>query len=260
MGRLLNQAVDAGLNFFDTALSYGESEDRLRRHLGHRRSEILLSTKVGYGVPGHADWTPGCIEAGVDQALRNLGCEHLDVVHLHSCPVDVLENGGIIEPLQRAVADGKVRVAAYSGDNEALAWAVDSGAFGAVQASLNFVDIANRSTLQRAQDAGIGVLVKRPLANAPWRFEQRPDADDLRTYWDRWQALRAPDFGIDPAELALRFALGHSQVSACLVGTSKPKNLRSAVESAERGPLPDDILDALGARHREVAGEWPAMI
>ncbi|MEO1338252.1 MAG: aldo/keto reductase, partial [Myxococcota bacterium] len=47
IGQLLNQAVDLGINLFDTALSYGLSEDRIRRHLGPRRHEVLLSTKVG---------------------------------------------------------------------------------------------------------------------------------------------------------------------------------------------------------------------
>ena len=55
VGRMLNAAVDAGVNFFDTAPSYGISEARIGRHLGHRRAEVVLSTKLGYGVAGTPD-------------------------------------------------------------------------------------------------------------------------------------------------------------------------------------------------------------
>ncbi len=260
MGALLNHAVDRGVNLFDTALSYGLSEDRIRRHLGPRRNEILLSTKVGYGVPGHADWTPGCIAAGIDQALGNLGVEHLDIVHLHSCPTEVLANDGVIEPLLMAVEAGKVRVAAYSGDNDALGWAVASKRFGGVQASFNVVDTANAETLYRAADLGIGVLVKRPLANAVWRFDSEPEAPDQRAYWTRWRALGASDFGIAPEALAIRFALGHPAATACLIGTSKPANLERAIDAASLGPLPDDVVAAIEARRQTVGAGWPAII
>jgi aryl-alcohol dehydrogenase-like predicted oxidoreductase len=60
-GRLLNQVLDAGVNLIDTARGYGLSEERIGRHLAHRRPEFLLSTKVGYGIPGVADWTYDCI-------------------------------------------------------------------------------------------------------------------------------------------------------------------------------------------------------
>lgn len=260
IGALVNLAVDRGMNLFDTALSYGLSEDRIRRHLGHRRNEILLSTKVGYGVPGHPDWTPGCIAAGIDQALGNLGVDHLDIVHLHSCPTEVLANGGVIEPLLAAVEAGKVRVAAYSGDNDALDWAVDSKRFGGIQASYNLVDTANGDALRRAAEQGIGVLVKRSLANAVWRFDGEPGAPDQQAYWTRWRALGLADLGIAPEELALRFVVGNSAAAACLVGTSKPANLLRALDVAALGPLPDDVVTVIEERRQRVGAGWPAVI
>src|SRR5690242_5287133 len=65
-GQLLNAAVDLGVTLFDTAPSYGLSEERIGRHLGHRRDGLVLSTKVGYGSVGHKDWTYGCVAAGID--------------------------------------------------------------------------------------------------------------------------------------------------------------------------------------------------
>ena len=66
--QLLHHALDLGLTLIDTARSYGLSEERIGRHLGRRRDEFVLSTKVGYDAPGHPDWTYGCVIAGVDAA------------------------------------------------------------------------------------------------------------------------------------------------------------------------------------------------
>src|SRR5688572_13935144 len=62
---LLGAALDAGIRLVDTARGYGLSEERIGRHLARRRDEFLLSTKVGYDVPGFENWTGPCITAGV---------------------------------------------------------------------------------------------------------------------------------------------------------------------------------------------------
>lgn len=70
--RLLNQVLDAGINLIDTARGYGMSEERIGCHIAHRRSEYVLSTKVGYGIPGFPDWTYDCIVAGVEAACQRM--------------------------------------------------------------------------------------------------------------------------------------------------------------------------------------------
>jgi aryl-alcohol dehydrogenase-like predicted oxidoreductase len=88
-GRILNEALDLGITFFDTARSYGLSEERIGRHLSHRRGEYVLSTKGGYGVDGLADWTEQAIARGIDEALVRLRTDVIDVFHLHSCDAHV---------------------------------------------------------------------------------------------------------------------------------------------------------------------------
>ena len=61
--RLLNGALDAGINLIDTARGYGLSEERIGNYLSARRDEFFISTKVGYSIPGHKDWTAGCVTA-----------------------------------------------------------------------------------------------------------------------------------------------------------------------------------------------------
>ena len=100
---LLHGVLDAGINLLDTAPSYGSSEERIGRVLAGRRGDCVLSTKCGYGVPGVEDWTGPCITQGIERALARLRTDVLDIVHLHSCPVEVLERPGVVDALQRAV-------------------------------------------------------------------------------------------------------------------------------------------------------------
>lgn len=240
-GRLLNEVLDLGVNLIDTARGYGLSEERIGRHIAHRRSDYLLSTKVGYGIPGIPDWTYHCVIAGVDAALARMRCEVLDIVHLHSCPLPLLQRGEVTAALQDCQRAGKLRVVAYSGDNEELAYALASGAFGAVQTSISVCDQANLAAhLPAAQARGIGVIAKRPLAGAVWRHAQRPGDFAEGQYWDRWQAMGLHDAlaGDDPGAIALRFSAHLDGVASSIVGTGKLAHFRQNLAAVAKGPLP----------------------
>lgn len=258
---LLHGVLDSGINLIDTAPGYGLSEERIGRHLYGRRSEFVLSTKCGYGVPGVEDWTPECITRGVDQALQRLRTDVLDVVHFHSCPVEVLQRPGLIEALVRAVEAGKVRAAAYSGDNAALEYALGTGAFTVVQTSVNVFD---QRAIDRgvawAREKGVGVIAKRPLGNAPWRFNERPGAHDIGEYWHRMRTMALDSRGLDWGEVALRFAAHVPGVSTCIVGTGRLDNLRRNLRTLEQGPLPTDFVDAIREAFRRNDAGWDGMI
>lgn len=263
-GALLNQVLDAGITLIDTARGYGLSEQRIGRHLAHRRSEFVLSTKVGYGVEGVPDWTYDCIVQGVERALRLMKTEWLDIVHLHSCPLPVLQQGDVVRALTDCRAAGKLRVAAYSGDNAEVDFAISDdagGAFGSVQTSVSLCDQAHLAhhRAARADHAGIGVIAKRPLAGAVWRHAQRPDDFAEGQYWDRFRAmgLTARE---DWADVALRFVAFHSGAASAIVGTARLHNLRRNLDAIARGPLPAALavdLRAAFGRHGEA---WPGLI
>ncbi len=261
-GRLLNRALDLGLTLVDTAPGYGLSEERIGRHLAHRRPEFVLSTKLGYGVPGVPDWTGECIARGVDLALARLRTDVLDVAHLHSCPLETLLSAGVVEALLAAVRAGKVRVAAYSGENEALAWAVSSGTFGSVQASVSVCDQRSLSgPLALATSRGLGVVAKRALANTPWNpGAAHPDDAAAAAYRGRWAALHLGDLGLDPAELAIRFAAFAPGVSTAIVGTRRLEHLAQIQAHAAKGPLPAEIRAEAESRFAALGQDWPGMI
>jgi aryl-alcohol dehydrogenase-like predicted oxidoreductase len=258
---LLGAALDAGVTLVDTARSYGHSEARLGRFLAGRRERIVVSTKGGYGIPGVPDWTAACITAGVDAALGRLGTDHVDVFLLHSCPRETLERGEVIEALAAAVRAGKVRVMGYSGEGEALAWALRSGRFGALETSVNLCDQRGiDEVLPTALGLGLGVIAKRPLANAAWRFAERPVGDYAETYWERLQAM-----GFDPAplswdELAIRFAVGVAGVSSAIAGTASAAHLGRLSGFVAAGALPPERVEALRAAFRRGDRGWVGQV
>jgi aryl-alcohol dehydrogenase-like predicted oxidoreductase len=260
-GRLLHGVLDAGITLIDTAPSYGTSEERIGRHLQRRRGEFVLSTKCGYGVPGVEDWTGPCITQGIELALRRLRTDVIDVMHFHSCPVDVLGRPGVVEALTRAVEQGKVRVAAYSGDNHALAHALNMRRFGSIQVSVNLFDQrAIDWGIARAREQGVGVIAKRPLGNAPWRFWERPEAQDVALYWSRMRQMALEARGLDWGEMALRFAAFVPGVASCIVGTTKLENLLRNVKALEHGPLAPEHVSHIRDAFRRNDHGWDGQI
>ena len=92
----------------------------------------------------------------VVEELQRLQTDYLDIVHLHSCSLAVLQQGDAIRALQDAQQAGKIRVIAYSGENDELAWAVNSGLFGSVEHSLSLCDQrVIQQSLPQASAAGL---------------------------------------------------------------------------------------------------------
>jgi aryl-alcohol dehydrogenase-like predicted oxidoreductase len=258
-GALLNGALDAGVTLFDAARSYGE--EQIARALSHRRREFVLSTKGGYGVPGVPDWTGEAIRRGVELALRTLRTEWIDVFHLHSCPLETLQREEILRACEDVARSGKVRAMAYSGENDALAFAIRSGKFASVQCSVNLFDqrMVLDGQLREARERGLGVIGKRPVGNAPWRFETEPHEHYAHAYWLRWRAMELDAGGLSWLEYALRYAAFAPGVSSVIVGTGSLSHLRENLALVERGPLPPELVhrarDAFKNHDRDWVGQ-----
>ena len=242
-GELLNAVLDLGVTLIDTARGYGLSEERIGRHLAHRRDDFVLSTKGGYGVDGVPDWTGEVIQRGIEQALRTMRTDRIDIVHLHSCPLETLQHEDILSALEEAKRQGQIRCIAYSGENDALEWAASSGRFDSLQCSVNLFDQRSLwGVLPGAQD--LGVIAKRPIANAAWRFGDQPHGQYAEPYWQRMKAMNLePNLGpnMDWLELAIRFSALAPGVSSIIVGTGgKLQNFKHNLELVARGPLSDD--------------------
>ncbi len=259
--RLVRSAVELGITVVDTAPSYGASEERVGRALRSVRDGVTLVTKVGYGVAGEADWTPRCLSLGIDQALERLGTDRIDVVLLHSCSREQLEENDLFEPLREAKRQGKIRAFGYSGDGAALGWAIREGGVDVVECSVNLFDqAALKGAIPAAVERGIGVVAKRSLGNAVWTSSERPTREDLATYWDRMRAMPLPDLGSPLDEIALRFAAFAPGVDCALVGTTQRAHLLRAAEVAAHGELAHPVNIAVQRAFSGHGRAWDGLI
>jgi aryl-alcohol dehydrogenase-like predicted oxidoreductase len=253
---LLNFALDSGITLIDTARGYYASEERIGKFISHRRNEFILSTKIGYGIEGYQDWSYDIIIAGVDEALKILKTDYIDIVHLHTCTKEVLKNNGVINALLKTKELGKIKVAAYSGENEDLAYAVNTGNFGSIQTSVNITDQRDiDTTIAGAKSKGMGVIAKRPIANAPWRFTEQPFGNYAEHYWLRWKKMSL-NFDIEPNELFLRFTAFAGGIDTAITGTANIHHLSDNIRIVEKGPLPEDIYNSIKRKFKENDDNW----
>jgi aryl-alcohol dehydrogenase-like predicted oxidoreductase len=239
---IVGSAFDAGVNVFDTAECYGDSESMLGRAVGARRHDILLFTKCGHASGlGGRDWDPDMLARSIERSLRRLRTSYVDLLQLHSCSEAELRRGAVIEVLERAKQAGKARFIGYSGDSTDALYAVQTGRFDTLQTSVNIADQeAITLTIPAAQEGGMGVIAKRAIANAAWKHGTLPPDPYHHTYWRRLDALNY-DFlrgGADRGvETALRFTLAVPGVHVAIVGTKNPARWRTNSRIVDHGPL-----------------------
>ena len=266
VARLLGDALDAGLNVIDTAECYYQSEELIGQAVASRRAEFTLFTKCGHPEgPSAEDWRPESLLQSIRRSLQRLQTDRLDLVQLHSCSQDELRKGDVIAALQQAREKGYTRYIGYSGDGAAARTAIECGAFDALQTSISIADQeAIDLTLPLARAQQMGVIAKRPIANAVWRHPQKPTNEYVQPYWERLQELGYDFLAGAPAAgvaTALRFTLSVPGVHTAIVGTSKPGRWRENAAMLDAGPLPAAQFDAIRSRWRQVAGpSWVGQI
>ena len=261
--RLLNALLDNGVNYIDTAECYGASEETLGKFISHRRDEYWLTTKCGHvaGDITAPEWTAEAVTQGIDQSLRRMRTEYLDLVHIHTCESDVLRQGDVVRALQDAQAAGKTRYIGFSGDNEVAVEAIDMGVFATLLTSFNVVDQGGLdAVLPAAEAAGMGIIAKRPIANAAFNRPASPYsyADE---YWQRAQRFTLPEGApADGVALALRFCHSFDYIDTAIVGIDSLDQLRSNIAQVAAGPLPSSVLTSLREQFREHGQDWSQLM
>jgi aryl-alcohol dehydrogenase-like predicted oxidoreductase len=257
-GRLLNELLDAGADLIDTSVDYGRSEELIGRYLSSRRDEFFLASKCGcplslppgvLPMPDTHDFSTANVRAGVEQSLRRLQTDHLDLVQVHlSPPPSELTGTGTIEALGKLRAEGKVRFIGMSGTLPNLPGHIAMGVFDVFQIPYSALQPEHDELISRAADAGAGVLIRggtaRGTASEDKNWTVQPLSSSGPAAQDRWQAAKLDellDDGMNRHEFILRFTLSHPGVSSAIVGTSNLEHLRSNVAMASRGPLPEDV-------------------
>jgi aryl-alcohol dehydrogenase-like predicted oxidoreductase len=258
-GRLLNAVLDGGITLIDTSIDYGRSEELIGRYLADRREEFFLASKCGCllgPVPADAtppfphDFSAANIRAGVEQSLRRLDTDRLDLVQVHMSPSRrQLDDDGTIEMLSVLRAEGKIRFIGMSGTLPNLPDHIAMGVFDAFQIPYSAVQREHEELITAAAAAGAGTLIRggaargAPAEDKQWR--QGPIGLTEGEGQRRWEAPGVDDLLGDMSrlEFVLRFTLSHPGLSSTIVGTSQVAHLSSNLAFAEKGPLPADLYE-----------------
>src|SRR5215813_5125478 len=260
---ILNAVLDAGINYIDTSIDYGLSEERIGRYISHRRHEYYLASKCGclVGAPpaprgqrGQHVFTRENIVAGVEQSLARMKTDYLDVVQFHSSPSrKTLEEQGALEALLELREAGKVRFIGMSGTLPHLIDHIAMGVFDVFQIPYSAVEREHEATIAAAAQKGAGIVIRGGAAKgAPTEGKQSG------LQWERWRRARLDDLleGMTPMEFILRFTFTNPDLDTTIVGTINPAHLQTNLDMLQQGPLPPELYEE--AKHRlAAAGSTP---
>ena len=263
---IFNFGLDNGINFIDTASSYGIGEQIIGECISNRRSEFILASKTGHSVLGK-DWAYDNIIDSVNKSLRLLKTDYIDIMQLHGTEISSLEKGDVVRALQDLKAEGKIRFLGYSGGNEDLSWAITSGLFETIQTSFNLVDqYAKKNFFDEIKKRNIGLIIKRPIANAVWGknknsiiYSHMTDYTD--EYFDRSRKMKKLiskiDYPEDDIFLALKFTLNFRQVHTAIVGTKNISHLRNNIKIMEsKLNISQEVIDELCRIWSNISNGW----
>lgn len=283
---LLEKAFDAGINYFDTAPSYayGDSERLLGELFAARRDRVIIATKGGYcysssaryaqyllpfigplrGMLGRQrvqlkrrsrkrqDFSSRFLRENLEQSLRRLRTDYVDLYQLHSPPAETIESEEVLRFLEDSIRDGKVRYCAVSVNTVVEAQCcLNNPVYAALQIAFNLVEQTPATEVfPLARSRGVGVIVKMPLARGLLTDNYRvmtgpaPGPYDTESRAQRRQDLAFLVSAHHPSiEIAsLRFILDHRDIATVLIGTSNPDHLRSNLQAIEASPLSRDIM------------------
>lgn len=274
VNRVLSFLIDSGVNLIDTAASYPGSEEAIGRAIEGRRNDLVLVSKCGQAFDEleGAAWSEKMILQTIDRSLKRLRTDWLDVMLLHSCDLQTLQEGEALGALAKAREAGKIRHAGYSGDNEAVAWAAAQPGVAVIEMSINIVDQKNIDTvLPVCRKHNVGVLAKRPVANGAWKdlgVQRGVYKDYAKDYTRRLAAMKVTpmELGymghaeVEWPEIALKFTLAQPGVHTAIVGTTSVNSARMNVQAVAKNPLREQVVQRLRDAFREAEAasgeEW----
>lgn len=254
--RLLNHALDIGINFIDTARAYGESEAIIGRAVSSRRNEFFLVSKVLPSSP-----------ASIAESLRLLRTDFIDIMMIHSAPVEVIDRGEVLEALQDWKRKGHIGTigASVYGEEAAVA-AIESGGYDCLQIAYSVLDRNPESrVIALAREKGVGLVARSVLLKGALtdRCRHLPAGlADLKCSIERMQVLAAREHMSLP-EMAYRYVLSQELPQTALVGTANLGEIDQAVEFARKGPLPAGLIAEIRSLPMPEAdqlnpGNWPS--
>jgi len=242
--------LDSGINYIDTSIDYGLSEERIGRYIAHRRAEYYLASKCGClvgaapaprGQRGAHVFTRDNLVAGIEQSLARMKTDYLDVVQFHASPSQqTLEEHGALDALLELREAGKVRFVGMSGTLPHLIDHIAMDVFDVFQIPYSAVEREHEAAIATAAQKGAGIVIRGGAAKgAPTEGKQ------AGFQWERWRRAHLDDLldGMSPMEFILRFTFTNPDLDTTIVGTISPVHLQTNLDILQQGPLPPEVYE-----------------
>ena len=254
--QLLHRAVDSGINFFDTARLYGESERIMGMAFRDRRKEVVLASKCRHLRQENGELYAGgelenFINASLKESLVNLKTDYLDVFMIHYADDGILDNEEVAEIFNRLKKRGLVRAIGVSVYRpEETGKAIRNGTWDMIQLPFNLMDQSHGAFLGEAAEKKIGIVARSVLMRG-MLTDRRPQLHaallNVEQHIDGYRQYLVPETRELP-QLATRFVLQQEAIASVLVGIDKAAYLDAALHTLECSGLDKDLMRVLKSR------------
>ncbi len=251
--RLLNTALDLGINYVDTSPEYPMSEYYIGKSISHRRDEFILATKCGDNMLGFDPlyiFDRKTIMDNIDKSLELLKTDHVDVLQLHGVTPELLPGGRYDEAMQ-AILDikaagkalhlgltvcnkkpGMYGYPAGYGYNSILRFA-PWDEIEVIQLVYGGLTRLSENVIQKAyDDYRTGIIARGILKKYDATYDERAEVARLSELFEEGETLQ---------DFLIRFAISHPGVASAVIGTKNEAHLRRNAAAAEKGPLSGEI-------------------
>ena len=217
---MIRRALDAGVNYIDTAYVYRGSEPAVGEAIKGRRDDVILSTKIAFKENDPKKW-----RGMLDESLQRLGTDFVEVLHIHDVSYakfsDVFVGQGLLKTVRKAQNDGLFKHLAFSSHDlpDQIVKLIETDEFDSMLVQYSFLDRRNEEAIALAARKGMGVAVMGPLGGG--RLLSPEEAGSL-----------AEGMDISAAALALRFAFSNADISVTLSGMSTMEQVEENVATA----------------------------
>lgn len=250
---ILNAVLDAGINFVDTAVDYGLSEERIGKYISSRRDEYYLATKCGckprdmgerWETPH--EFTRENLLSNIEGSLKRMKTDYVDILQLHNPTPEQVRDGRIVEVLKEIQGQGLTRFISISTTQPHLEEFVEMGAFDTFQIPYSCLEPQHEDAISLAAESGAGIIIRGGV--------NRGGPEGAMRQWanvDLWEKAKLEEVlgGMTAPELILRYTLTHAHCDTAIVGTMNVDHLAGNIAAVKKGPLPAEVYDEV---HRRV--------
>lgn len=247
---LLHASANAGINFFDTARSYGNSEAIMGKAFAGRRQEVIFSTKCRHfrdkdGKMVSENTIKKLIEDSLAESLLALQTDYLDIFMLHQADLEILDNQTITEIFKDIKSKGITRaIGASTYTTQETEKAIQSGTWDVVQLPFNLMDQRQSELFDIAEKKEVGIMVRSVLLKGLLSDRGKnlhPALRDVQSHIKRYDELLGARFP-DLPTLAIKFALSFEQVTSVLIGMDRMDYLHQSLKTADGKYLDKDQI------------------